>query len=466
MDRPARADGWLGSPSRDRFDFDTTSDNPFLRYRSLLWAHRKFAESGRGDADFVAAVERLDRRVAEIDGRGFRVTPTGPAPALSKRLGVELWVKDETGNVTGTHKARHLMGLALHLEADADAPERRLAIASCGNAALAAATVARAADRPLEVFIPPWADAGIVAALESLDAHIEVCPRRPGEVGDPCFLRFREATAARAPRLRTVGTEEQVRAHRRSPGPAAGALPFCTVGTENIWTIDGGRTLAFEMIESLAGVGDLDALFVQVGGGALASSVVQGFVEAADVGLIGRLPAFYMVQAEGCAPLRQAWERLSSLGAASGMDAALETAAADPERFMQPWEPPEGDTPQSLATGILDDVTYDWLPIAWGMAATGGDVVVAPEHLVAEAHALARHWTDVPVDPTGTAGLAGLLAARRSGWVADGARVGVLFTGADRSARRRTADPQSSTHRACLDVLGGGPARTQEAADP
>ena len=47
---------------------------------------------------------------------------------------------------------------------------------------------------------------------------------------------------------------------------------------------------------------------------------------------------------------------------------------------------------------------------------------------------LARRWTDIAVDPTGTAGLAGLLAARQAGLVADGARVGVLFTGADRAA--------------------------------
>jgi len=356
MRRLHRESGWLGSPAGRRFDVDDGSDNPFVRYRRLLWAYRRFAESGRSDGDFVAAVERLDRRVAEIDGRGFRVTPGGPAPGLSDRLGVDLRVKDETGNVTGTHKARHLMGLALHLEADADVPQRRLAIASCGNAALAAATVARAADRPLDVFIPPWADSYIVAALEALGADIGICPRRPGELGDPCFSRFRAATAA-------------------------GSLPFCAVGVENLWTIDGGRTLAFEFIESLSGAGDLDALFVQVGGGALASSVVQGFVEAADAGVVGRLPAFYMVQTEGCAPLRQAWQRLSSLGAELGMDAALEAAVAQPERFMQPWAPPEGDTPQSIATGILDDVTYDWLPIAWGVAATGGDVVVAPERV-------------------------------------------------------------------------------------
>ena len=408
MKRLSREAGWLGSPPHASFVPDGTSDNPFVRYRRLQWAHRRFLEAGRTEQEFVATVERLDRRVAEIDGRGFRVTPTLRARELGEQLGVELWIKDETGNVTRTHKARHLMGLALHLEAEGVASGRRLAIASCGNAALAAATVARAAHRPLDVFIPPWADEGIVEAVGVLGARIRVCRRLAGEAGDPCFLRFRDATEA-------------------------GALPFCAVAAENIWTIDGGRTLAFEMIESLAGVAELDALFVQVGGGALASSVVQGFAEAAGAGVIGRLPAIYAVQTEGCAPLRQAWERLQALGTGVGMDAALVRAAAQPEGFMEPWAPPEGNTPQSIATGILDDVTYDWLPIAWGVSETGGDVVVAPEVAVAEAHRLARRWTGIAVDPTGTAGLAGLLAARRSGLVADGARVGVLFTGADRA---------------------------------
>lgn len=408
MIRPGREAGWLGSPPGATF-VPAGGDNPFIRYRNLLWSHRRFADAGRTDEDFVAAVEALDERVAAVDGRGFRVTPMARAGALGDRLGVDLWIKDETGNVTRTHKARHLMGLALHLDAEGVAPDRRLAIASCGNAALAAATVARAAERPLDVYIPPWADEGIVSALEGLGAGIEVCPRRAGELGDPCFARFSEATAV-------------------------GALPFCAVATENIWAIDGGRTLAFEMVEQLAGVGRLDALFVQVGGGALASSVAQGFAEAADAGIVDRSPTIYAVQTEGCAPLRQAWERLGELAATAGMASALRKAVDEPGSFMQPWEPPDGNSPQSIATGILDDVTYDWLPIAWSVAATGGDVIVAPESVVAEAHDMARRLTDVAVDPTGTAGLAGLIAARRAGLVADGARVAVLFTGADRSA--------------------------------
>ncbi|NIR37703.1 MAG: hypothetical protein GWN79_06755, partial [Actinobacteria bacterium] len=68
-----------------------------------------------------------------------------------------------------------------------------LAIASCGNAALAAAVVARAEQRDLRVFIPTWADEAVVEDLERLDARIEVCERREGESGDPTYLRFLEA---------------------------------------------------------------------------------------------------------------------------------------------------------------------------------------------------------------------------------------------------------------------------------
>jgi len=60
-----------------------------------------------------------------------------------------IWVKDETDNVAGSHKARHMFGLLVHLEVVrrlgmTERPLPPLAIASCGNAALAAAVVAAA----------------------------------------------------------------------------------------------------------------------------------------------------------------------------------------------------------------------------------------------------------------------------------------------------------------------------------
>jgi threonine synthase len=93
---------------------------------------------------------------------------------------------------------------------------------------------------------------------------------------------------------------------------------------------------------------------------------------------------------------------------------------------MWPWE----DEPHSLADGILDDETYDWIGVLDGMADTGGSPVVASEEHIVEAHRLARELTDVNVSPTGTAGLAGLLAIRNH--VADEERVVVVFSGVSR----------------------------------
>ena len=124
--------------------------NPFVRYRKLLHAYHAAAAAGWSDGDVVAFIERLDHDVARVDGAGFRVTPFGRSATLSDRLGFGahggVWVKDETGNVSGSHKARHLFGSLLELElagGAATASPRPLAIASCGNAALAAAVVAR-----------------------------------------------------------------------------------------------------------------------------------------------------------------------------------------------------------------------------------------------------------------------------------------------------------------------------------
>ncbi|HEY5988789.1 MAG TPA: hypothetical protein VIV12_20775, partial [Streptosporangiaceae bacterium] len=124
-------------------------DNPFLRYRALLHSYQVAAAHGLADDDYRELVSGLDSAVAGVDGRGFRVTPFFRSAELSSSLGFAadagVWVKNETGNVSGSHKGRHLMGVLIHLAVMERVgvldPARRpeLAIASCGNAALAAA---------------------------------------------------------------------------------------------------------------------------------------------------------------------------------------------------------------------------------------------------------------------------------------------------------------------------------------
>lgn len=387
------------------------SANPFVRWREALYAWHAARARGWSDADFVSLVQQLDEAIARVDGRGFSITPFGTETALGQRLGLELWVKDETHNVAGSHKARHLMGLLLYLAVVEGGPGRAaaagaqapLAIASCGNAALGAAVLARAASRALQVFVPPDAEAAVLDRLATLGANVVVCPREPGEQGDPCMRHFRLALAQ-------------------------GALPFCCQGSQNGLTIDGGQTLVLETLG--VGAPPLDHLVVQVGGGALASACMQAYARAQALGLVHQVPRVHVVQTQGAAPLARAWSRVQQrmAGQSETAEAALAYAATHRSQFMWPWEEP----PQSVASGILDDETYDWLAILRGLAATGGDSAVVDEDTLRQANRLVLEATAVKPSHTGSAGLAGLLQLQRQGVIAPGARVGVLLTGVQR----------------------------------
>jgi threonine synthase len=135
-------------------------------------------------------------------------------------------------------------------------------------------------------------------------------------------------------------------------------------------------------------------------------------------------PRLMAVQTEGCAPLAGAWQRARRL---SGGVAA---AGAHWSECMRVWGSDGEPEPHSAADGILDDETYDWLGITAALAATGGDVVVASEADVAEAHRLLTASTGIDATATGTAGLAGVLAIRAG--IDPGERVAVIASGVTR----------------------------------
>ncbi len=379
--------------------------SPFLRYRELLHSYRFGVAGGLQDDELCALIERLDQRVAVVDGHGFRVTPFQRSVALSERLGFTtkggVWIKDETGGVAGSHKARHLFGVLLQLEVAeqlglADPLERPdLAIASCGNAALAAGVVAAAGRRSLQVFVPEDADPSVLARLGSLGARITVCERHSGSRGDPAVGRLRQAIAD-------------------------GALPFTCQGDLNGLAIEGGHTLGWEIAAADAAI---DRIVVQVGGGALASGVAGGLNEALRLGAIAHRPRIDTVQTEGAWPLKRAYDAVCE------HPGGLTYARSHRGSFMWPWE----TEPHSIAHGILDDETYDWAAVVEAMLTTGGRPVVVGEELLARANQLAREATEIPVDPTGSSGLAGLLELREQGVIGEDERVAVLFTGVDRS---------------------------------
>lgn len=390
---------------------DLTSENPFVRYRERLDAYLVARRHGFSDADYVALVNRLDDAVAAVDGHGFVRTPLVAGTAVMEAAGVDakLVLKDETDGVAGSHKARHLFGLALHLAVSAPGSargRRPWAIASCGNAALAAGVVAAAAGHELAVFVPDWADRAIVDRLTALGASVRTCDRRAGEVGDPAFARYREAVDD-------------------------GAVPFTVQGTEAPAVIDGGRTIGWELAEMLAtaegATSRIDDLYVQVGGGALAVAVSMAMFDAVDCGWLAAPPRIRAVQPLTAHPLVRAWDRLVGRDADGeprpGVDpvAAVAEARAHPDRYMTPWEAP----PRSVATGILDDLTHDWIGVIEAMARTGGTPVLADEADLVRARDLVAAHAGIEASATGTAGVAGILADPPS----PGARVAALVTG-------------------------------------
>jgi threonine synthase len=389
--------------------------NPFVRYRELWHSYHLGHANGMSDDDHVHLVEQLDKAIAAVDGRGFVATPFARSDRVSDAVGCDVWVKDETDNVAGSHKARHLAGLMIHLlvaeqSGLARSDGRELAIASCGNAALAAAVVARAVDRPLRVFIPEGGDAQVIRRLRELGATIEVCVRTDDGGGDPTYHALHRAVER-------------------------GAIPFTCQGPDNGLAIEGGQTLGYELVSQLAREGaSLDRLVVQVGGGALASACVRAFEDAALLEAPERLPRIHAVQTRNAHPLERAFmrvrQRAGHEATPEGIVDAMRWARAHRSEVMWPWE----EEPRSLADGILDDETYDWAAVVGGMLATDGAPVLVSEDLLREANALAREATGVAVSHTGSAGLAGLLELARRGELHDAERVAVLFTGREVTA--------------------------------
>ncbi len=430
------------------------SENPFLIFKELFYSYHL---AQKLDVDYEAIVESINLKLKEVGGIDFRITPIIHGDAS---LG-KVFIKDETGNVSGSHKARHIMGNILYLEvlrlAEIIKERPQLAIYSCGNAALAAATVAKAAGYKIDVFVPPDINPKVDQQLLAYQANVVKCIRKDGESGDPCYNRFQEALKE-------------------------GAVACSCAGTDNWSNIEGGQTLFLEALSQFTSVGidqsdklPIDSVVIQVGGGALASSGVKTAQEIVELGYSKRLPKIYTVQTQGAFPLARAYALIiKEIAGHNDLKCSLEFTKCDDleccqkanqsigkylsekkseleniivfikdnfnsdkvlntlkqarrnrSHYMWAWE----STPQSIAHGILDDITYDWFKIIEGMLQTGGMPVVVSEKVLKSTNVAAIEATGIQVDHTGTSGLAGALELLRLGHIDKTEKILVLFTG-------------------------------------
>ena len=118
-----------------------------------------------------------------------------------------------------------------------------------------------------------------------------------------------------------------------------------------------------------------------------ASAVAQGLSEATAFGVLPAMPRVHTVQTAGAWPLARALEKVARtpFGRSRVRRRSARPCATPPQHrseFMWPWE----TVPHSLAHGILDDETYDWVALVEAMLRTGGQALVVSEDEIAEAN--------------------------------------------------------------------------------
>ena len=188
-------------------------------------------------------------------------TPLVPALALGERLGVQVWLKIEGANPTGSFKDR---GMTCAVSAAVREGAQAVICASTGNTAASAAAYAARAKLKGVVIVPE----GKIATGKLAQALMH---------------------GARVIALRGNFDEalELVR-------ELAAKHPIALVNSVNPFRLEGQKTASFEILEE---IGEIDALCIPVGNAGNISAYWKGFQE------MGSAPRMHGFQAAGAAPL-------------------------------------------------------------------------------------------------------------------------------------------------------------------
>jgi len=172
-------------------------------------------------------------------------TPLVRAERISRRLGVELWLKLESSNPTGSFKDR---GMTVAVSKALEEGARAVVCASTGNTAASAAAYAARAGIPAVILQP----AGAVA-----------------------LGKLAQARAVGARVLEVRGSFDQA---LRAALELAARGTHALVNSLNPYRLEGQKTAAFEIVEELGSAPDVLAL--PYGGGGNTSAYLKGFLEA------------------------------------------------------------------------------------------------------------------------------------------------------------------------------------------
>jgi threonine synthase len=303
---------------------------------------------------------------------GEGLTPLLPAARLGASVGLpRLLIKDESGNPTGSFKAR---GLSVAITMAKRLGASDVCLPSAGNAGSALAAY---------------------AAKAGLRAHVYV-PRDIAQL----FLMETRAYGAEVQTVDGLITD----AGRICAAAASEHGWYECATLKEPYRVEGKKTLGYELAEQL-GWTLPDAILYPTGGGTGLIGMWKAFEELETMGFIGaKRPRMYAVQAEGCAPIVSAF--------AAGLEAA------------PPWE-----NAHTVAHGLrVPRALGDFLILRALRQSHGAAIAVSDAELIAGVKDAAR-TEGLFMAPEGGACVAALRRLRQSGHLSPDDSVVLFNTG-------------------------------------
>ena len=291
--------------------------------------------------------------VLPIDKKWFPEIPVGNTPLwsphkLQQKLGFQnLYIKDDTRNITGSFKDRASWLVAA---AALKWGIRNITVASTGNAASSMAGIGAAAGLNVKIYVP--GSIPKAKLIQSLQYGAEVISVN-GSYDDAFRMSMQPSSA--------------VKSLNRNTG-------------YNPLTLEGKKTASFELCHQMKNTPDY--IFVPTGDAVVLSGMIKGFKDLHKLGKIGRFPKFIAVQAEGSNALARAMEKGD---------------------FSDPVKS------HTIADSIQVDVPACGYYALREMKANGGDCITVSDREIQQAQIQLASDAGLFVEPSAAASLAGLV---------------------------------------------------------
>jgi threonine synthase len=310
--------------------------------------------------------DRLPAHVqTHIVSLGEGGTPLVFSPTLSMLTGAEVHIKVEGMNPTGSFKDR---GMTTAMSAAAARGAQAVVCASTGNTSASAAAYATRAGMVCAVLVPDGKIA--MGKLSQAVAHGATLLQVDGNFDD-CLIAARKL---------------------------AEAYPVELVNSVNPVRIQGQKTAAFEIVDTLGDAPDIQCL--PVGNAGNITAYWLGYQEYLDSseqpGPATRTPAMWGFQAAGAAPI----------------------VLGHPV-----------DHPDTIATAIRIGNPASWRQAVAARDDSGGLIAAVTDEQILAAHRILSAKEGVFVEPASAASAAGLLAQHAAGRLTPGQRVVCTVTG-------------------------------------